>query len=254
MQRCAQIRRLDRRYISHDRIKIVLGHFDRDNRRRQNGAKGLGDAFDLGKAGMRVEHIESGETILPVAKTAHHGKGWRLPHSLHPIGMVNHMAPSTMRQRQVFARDRVTVIADRGLDRLFGDSRKDGCAVDPESCNRAFPNIRHQPAGKKRGAFRAVVGQMPDPIHRLEDRDTSVADLCITAAANLCHPHPVLERETRQQIIQKTRLYDFVWRRQGKTAILRQDLHWYGDQRQQAQNQPHKPFHIHHPTPALAPA
>jgi hypothetical protein len=88
----------------------------------------------------------------------------------------------------------------------------------------------------------------------LENRDTSVADHGIPPAVNLCHPHPVLERETRQQIVQKTCLSDFVWRRQGKSAILRQDLYGHSGQGQQAQNQPEKPFHNHHPTPALAPA
>ena len=43
MQSCAQIRRLDRRDIGDDRLKIALGHLDRDNRGRQTGAKGLGE-------------------------------------------------------------------------------------------------------------------------------------------------------------------------------------------------------------------
>ena len=222
MQRRAQIGRRNRRHIGKDRFNLDLADFQRDDGGRQACRERRRDINHLGETGVRVKRIERAESVLPIGERAHERKGWRLPHALHAVGFVDHMAPPAMPQRQCLTLRGVT-FEDPLWRRRFGSdlTGKDSGTFRLKPLDRPLANIGQQPVHQGRGTRGVGHRDMPKGIEARKDRHAFGPDDHITTLIDLRDPHTMLERETRQQMLQETRFCDARIGRERKILALR---------------------------------
>lgn len=221
MQGRAQIRRRDCGDIAQDMIEFVLGDFNRDNCGRQICGKSLRDVWDLGKAGVWVEHIEGAEPVVPILECTHQSKRRRLSYPVHAVALVDDMTSSAVQQRQCLALNRIAVKCRRGRRcRNLNLPRENRCPVGLKRIDRALSNVRPQPVCKKHGPLGIGRRDMPYFAKANKNGDAAITDHNITTLCDLRDPDPMFERKAWQKVLQKTGFADLGGRREREIRTL----------------------------------
>ena len=221
LQRRAQVRRRDGRHVGEYGVKFVLGDFQRNNCGRQIALKGCRDINDLSETWMRVADVKPAEPVLPIRKRAQQGKRRGLFHAVHPVGLIDDVTPPTVSQGQCFARDGVSLERHLGGNCLdLNIAAENRYAVRSETGYCALADVRREPLYKEQWSVSSVVRQRPHGIQSGKNHSATCPNDNIPAFGHLLNAHPMLERKTWQKVLQKPRINNRDWCRQGEGFIL----------------------------------